>query len=67
MKIVLNGVWREIQAEEAVLALLLQRLGYGQGRVATALNGEFVPASAREQITVHDGDRLEVLSPMQGG
>ncbi len=35
--------------------------------VATALNGEFVPAGSRPGAGLKDGDRLEVLAPMQGG
>jgi sulfur carrier protein len=49
------------------LAAVLEQLGYGQAHVATALNGEFVPARARAGVSVRDGDRLEVLAPMQGG
>jgi len=35
--------------------------------VATAVNGEFVPATERRAARLADGDRLEVLAPMQGG
>jgi thiamine biosynthesis protein ThiS len=31
------------------------------------VNGEFVAVQAREQILLRDGDRVEVLAPMQGG
>ena len=31
------------------------------------LNGAFVPGSARAGQVLKDGDRLEVLAPMQGG
>jgi sulfur carrier protein len=51
----------------ANLAAVLAQLGYGQSPVATALNGEFVPVRARERASVRDGDRIEVLAPMQGG
>jgi sulfur carrier protein len=49
------------------LAAVLERLGYGGSLVATALNGEFVPVRERGGVSVRDGDRLEVLAPMQGG
>ena len=42
-------------------------LDYGVAKVATALNGEFVPARAREATPVKDGDRIEILAPRQGG
>jgi len=42
-------------------------LGYRQAAVATAVNGVFVPADAREELLLADGDALEILAPMQGG
>jgi sulfur carrier protein len=65
MKILVNGAWRETGAVD--LAMALQELGYGEAVVATALNGEFVPAGSRPGARLTDGDRLEVLAPMQGG
>ena len=35
--------------------------------VATALNGDFVPVTLREQTVLQAGDQLEVVAPMQGG
>ncbi len=64
MKIVLNGEPREVQA--ATLSDLLAECGF-TGRVATAVNEEFVPSSLRVGLLLKDGDRVEVLSPMQGG
>jgi sulfur carrier protein len=65
MKILINGDSREIRAAD--LAGALEELGYGGAVVATAVNGEFVPAAAREAARLRDGDRVEVLAPMQGG
>jgi sulfur carrier protein len=65
MKILVNGAWRDTGAAD--LARALEELGYGDAVVATALNGEFVPAGARPDARLADGDRLEVLAPMQGG
>ena len=65
MKIELNGAERDIAA--ATVAEALEELGFGARRVATALNGAFLPASARPVQRLQDGDRLEVLTPMQGG
>ena len=42
-------------------------LDYADAIVATALNGEFVPARKREATPVRDGDRIEILAPRQGG
>jgi sulfur carrier protein len=65
MRILVNGDSREIRAAD--LSAALEELGYGGAVVATAVNGEFVPIAARERARLADGDRLEVLAPMQGG
>jgi sulfur carrier protein len=65
MRILVNGVWRETVSAE--LAATLEELGYGGRIVSTAVNGEFVAADARSRCTLVNGDRVEVLAPMQGG
>lgn len=65
MKIELNGETREVRADR--LADALEELGYGEATVATAVNGTFVPATARAGRGLADGDRIEVLAPRQGG
>jgi sulfur carrier protein len=65
MRILVNGASREIRAAD--LSGALEELGYGGAVVATAVNGEFVPAADRQTSRLTDGDRLEVLAPMQGG
>ncbi|SEM42136.1 sulfur carrier protein [Gemmobacter aquatilis] len=65
MQIDLNGTRYDIGA--ASLAEVLAELGYGGAAVATAVNGAFIPASARPTTPVQEGDRIEVLAPMQGG
>jgi sulfur carrier protein len=64
-RIVVNGEDREAAA--ATLAALLDELGYAGQRVATALNGEFVPERARAETLLTPGDEVEVVSPRQGG
>jgi sulfur carrier protein len=65
MKILVNGTWHDTGAAD--LASALQELGYGDSVVATALNGEFVPTNSRPGARLAEGDRVEVLAPMQGG
>ena len=65
MKIQVNGAWREVSA--AQLAAALEDLGYGESVVTTAVNGEFVATSVRPCTQLAEGDRIEVLAPMQGG
>ena len=65
MRLVVNGEPQDVPA--ATLAEALQSLDLAEAKVATALNGEFVPARAREATTLKDGDRVEILAPRQGG
>jgi len=65
MKILVNGAWRETQQQE--LAGALEELGYGGSVVSTAVNGEFIAAARRARTVLAEGDRIEVLAPMQGG
>lgn len=65
MRIEVNGTARDIAA--ATVEAALAELGWAEARVATALNGDFLPASARAAQALREGDRLEVLAPMQGG
>ena len=65
MRILVNGDWHETRSRE--LAATLEELGYGGRIVSTAVNGEFVATEARSSTALADGDRIEVLAPMQGG
>jgi sulfur carrier protein len=65
MKLVVNGELREVRA--ATLAEAVQSLDFGEANVATAVNGEFVPARTREATPLKDGDRIEIVAPRQGG
>lgn len=64
MNITLNGSARRTDA--STLAELLAECGFGV-KVATARNGDFVPAGLRTATPIADGDRIEVVAPMQGG
>jgi sulfur carrier protein len=65
MKIIINGENTEVQA--TALDQLLVELGYGDSRVATAVNGVFVAQEHRADCTLNEADRLEVVTPRQGG
>ena len=65
MKISLNGEPREVTTTR--LSDVLAELGFADARVATAVNGEFVPASGRHNTELAEGDRIEVVAPQQGG
>ncbi len=65
MKLLLNGV--SIDAQVITLTDLLTAEGFGGAKVATAVNGVFVPVAARADHTLSAGDAVEILAPMQGG
>ena len=65
MKITVNGEIRITEARS--LEELCQELGFLEAKIATARNGDFVPARTRAAIALAEGDTIEVLSPRQGG
>ena len=64
-RVVVNGEAREAAA--ATLAALLDELGYGGQKVATAVNGDFVSERARRDTPLAVGDQIEIVAPRQGG
>lgn len=64
MNITINGTATDVRSD--TLAAVLGELGYGDAKVATAVNEAFVPASARD-VALSPGDRVEIVAPRQGG
>lgn len=65
MRLIING--EEKTLDEKTLDVLLESLDYNPEVVATALNGVFVPRAARPDTPLNDGDRVEIVSPIEGG
>mgnify|MGYP006146922495 CR=1 FL=1 len=65
MKIIVNGETHETSAP--TLAAVLDTLGKGEAKVATSVNEAFVPKQQRADHILHDGDRVEIVAPRQGG
>jgi sulfur carrier protein len=65
MKLTVNGEALELDAGN--LADLLLKLDYEGDWLATAVNGDLVHRDERDAHLLNDGDRIEILSPMQGG
>ena len=65
MKIIINGKNTKVHA--TALDQLLVELGYGDSRVATAVNGVFVAQRNWANYTLNEADQLEVVTPRQGG
>ena len=65
LALTINGEVR--QSSAATLLELLADLGYGANRVATAVNGDFVPERLRSSHRLAPGDAIEIVAPRQGG
>ena len=65
MQLIVNGEALESLAE--TLSALLTTLEYEGEWLATAVNGDLIHAEDRLDCPLKDGDRIEILSPMQGG
>lgn len=65
ISVVFNG--RAVSTSAATLDSLLAGQGFAGLKVATALNGDFVPERARGSTKLTGGDRIEVVSARQGG
>ena len=63
--ILVNGAAKATHS--TTLAELLIELGYGEREVATALNGAFVPRTARTAARLAPQDAVEIVTPRQGG
>ena len=64
MKITVNGNSHNTHANN--LEDLLIKLQY-KGKIATALNENFVPLNERKNTVLKYDDRVEIVAPMEGG
>jgi sulfur carrier protein len=65
-QITVNGEPRAVEATQT-LADLVAALGEPPQSLATAVNGEFVPRSARASVQLSDGDAVFTFQPITGG
>ncbi len=65
MKLYVNG--EAVEVDACTLAGLIEERGLGGRVIGTAVNEVFVAATSRETRELRDGDRVEVVAPMQGG
>lgn len=45
----------------------LQNWGYGEMKIAVAINGEFVPRSSYAERQLQAGDQIDIVKPVGGG
>lgn len=65
MNVLINDEPQDVTAQ--TLDDLLSELGFTGARIATAVNGDFVPKGERAGVRIQDGLRIEIVAPMQGG
>lgn len=65
MRLIVNGEDHHLDA--TTLADVLALLEYEGGWLATAVNGDLVHRDDRAAHRLCEGDRIEVLTPLQGG
>ncbi len=66
MRVMINGEPRQLEAPLTVLQLLVD-LGFDARKIALERNLEIVPRSAYRDISVKDGDELEIVHFIGGG
>jgi sulfur carrier protein len=64
--ITVNGEQRSVD-DGATLADLVAALGQEPKALATAVNGEFVPRTARATTPLREGDAVFTFQPITGG
>jgi sulfur carrier protein len=64
-EIVVNGA--PLVTDAGTLLDLIDKQGFGDVKVATAVNGDFVAARLRAETALRPGDRIEILTVRQGG
>lgn len=67
IRIEVNGEPKTLETLPCPLAQALAHWGYHGATIAVAHNEEFVPRSRYASLQLQDGDRLEIVAPMQGG
>ena len=66
MKITINGETRQFSPQLTV-AELVEALGYTGKRIAIERNGEIVPRGRHVDVSLAEGDRLEIVVAVGGG
>ena len=63
--VLVNG--QSIATAARTLGELVTERAVAGAKTATALNGHFVPETRRATTAISPGDRVEIVSPRQGG
>jgi sulfur carrier protein len=66
IQISLNNEKKNIDAQTRLSDAILQ-WGFGDVKIAVAINGEFVPRSTYTLREIVDGDKIDIVTPVGGG
>jgi sulfur carrier protein len=66
INISLNNQPQQLE-KPTLLSQALQLWGYGDGKIAVAINGEFVPRSTYGERLLNAGDHIDIVKPVGGG
>ena len=54
-------------SSDCTVQTLLDQLGFAQKRVAVEINQELVTKNEWQRVTLHEGDKVEIVSFVGGG
>jgi len=66
INISLNNEPKQIE-RGILLSNALIQWGFGETKIAVAINGEFVPRSTYHERQLNDGDQIDIVKPVGGG
>lgn len=66
INISLNNQPQQLDAPVS-LSQALVNWGYGDSKIAVAINGEFVPRSTYSERQLMAGDQIDIVKPVGGG
>lgn len=66
INISLNNETQQL-ADATTLSDAIVQWGFGETKIAVAINGEFVPRSTYSERTLRDGDQIDIVKPVGGG
>lgn len=67
MQILINGNPRQFQQSTMTIADLVNVLDVAGKRIAIERNGEIVPRSQFAEVSLNEGDKLEIVGAVGGG
>ena len=67
MNIFINGNLKQFDSENVTILALVAALNLTGKRLAIEKNGEIVPRSQFDTVSINDGDKLEIVGAVGGG